>query len=155
MKKIAIAGISVVILAGSLAVFAVFQTNPNAGDPNGDDVSSPVAVLDSGETLLEFVQRDVTATRPNLPLRVDEFTTWETIEAVGTHIRYGYRLGVEVPEAELEALREALTQDLPRQICAAAEMAQFLSLGGTSSFIYVDATDREVATIQLSGADCN
>lgn len=151
MNKFIIGAIAAGILSVALVAFAVFQND----SPDGRELPDPVAVLDSGETLREFVRRDVESTQPNLPLRVDEFTTWETIEAEGTHIRYGYRIIVEVPEEELEILRDALSQDLPGQICAAAEMAEFLALGGTASFVYVDATDREIASVLLDGTDCD
>lgn len=105
-----------------------------------------------------IAQAQATAARalqPQLPMSFQGVGSLEEVTADGVRLEYVVKLPVPaVPQAALGAIQETAKEQVLKEFCANAQLAQMVSLGGEYEFTYVGSNDVEIYSILLDQRSC-
>jgi hypothetical protein len=106
----------------------------------------------------EAVQKAVALSRPTLPQKVDERTTWVAMEAVGKTAIYVYRIDVNSSNATEKGKSEFLMtqkKQLVDKACSETHMRTAMDKGGAGyTYIYRDNQNSMIGIIEIKKNDC-
>lgn len=83
------------------------------------------------------MRRSAALLNAQMPHRVDEITTLESVDAAGTMVIYNNRVDIDAGAVRAEH-RAALEQATRQHVCQQADMVQTISFGGSYRYIWRD-----------------
>lgn len=92
--------------------------------------------------------------RKQLPLKVDEFTTLQTVLSVGPTIIYSYVIDIQYDEIEREAFSDDIFKQLKFNVCQETNMLSVMSAGGIYTYTYASADGKSLGSYTLNKRVC-
>lgn len=128
----------------------------------GGIVGFTVAVVLAGRGLwgepsvADILADGVAELRPQLPIQVDEVTTWTDVTAEGETLTVHYTLLGPGADYDPAGLEDAIRPGVVAQVCAGADptMAEGLRRGATYRYEYRGEDGVEVGAFEVRQADC-
>ena len=133
-KRGRIMNVAILFSSLTLFVFGVHQTA--LADPLADEMFASAK-----------------ETRKQLPMKVDEMTTWLTVGTAGRMMVYSYRLEAEGKMIS-PSFAEKQEATLKYNLCASSIMSKMMKRGALYTYIYKDIRDRLITEITVSNSDC-
>ncbi len=91
--------------------------------------------------------------RKNLPMKVDEYTTWLSATSAGRTLIYTYRMEISKNEIPASWYRDQRSL-LKNNVCSEPTMRKLLFLGAKYSYLYMDIGGRHLTTVDVDKTDC-
>jgi hypothetical protein len=133
-----------------VAAVCISVMNANASRAEGDywdpEARAKIETVDDALALL------VPEIRKNLPMKVDEITTWLAIQAAGPAVLYTYR--IDLPKQEVEALADNLKNVTTQNACKNKTWRMFLDAGARQRHLYVDQSGLHAAQFDIDRNSC-
>lgn len=108
------------------------------------------------DDFMSSVYKSVDLTKNELPMQVDEYTTWEEINFDGSTMLYSYT--VELPDLEnndRDALISEVRKNNTKPICESPEIAIILNNGIEYRYVYNDSNKTRIGSYVVTREICN
>jgi hypothetical protein len=133
-----------------VATVCVSVMNANASRAEGDywdpEARAKIKTVDDALALL------VPEIRKNLPIKVDEITTWLAIQALGPAVPYTYR--IDLPTQDIEAIADNLKNVTTQNACNNKTWRMFLDAGARQRHLYVDESGLHAVQFDIDSNSC-
>lgn len=133
-----------------VATVCVSVMNANASRAEGDywdpEARAKIKTVDDALALL------VPELRKNLPMKVDEITTWLAIQAVGPAVLYTYSF--DLPKQDIEAIAGDLKNVTTQNACNNKTWRMFLDAGARQRHLYVDESGLHAVQFDIDSNSC-
>jgi hypothetical protein len=133
-----------------VATVCVSVMNANASRAEGDywdpEARAKIKTVDDALALL------VPELRKNLPMKVDEITTWLAIQALGPAVLYTYR--IDLPKQDIEAIAGDLKNVTTQNACNNKTWRMFLDAGARQRHLYVDESGLHAVQFDIDSNSC-
>ena len=132
-----------------VATVCVSVMNANASRAEGDywdpEARAKIKTVDDALALL------VPELRKNLPMKVDEITTWLAIQALGPAVLYTYSF--DLPKQDIEAIAGDLKNVTTQNACN-NKWRMFLDAGARQRHLYVDESGLHAVQFDIDSNSC-
>lgn len=91
--------------------------------------------------------------RRNLPMKVDELTTWLAAVSAGRNLTYTYRMDIQKRELPSNWYREQKSL-LRSNVCHEPTMRKLINLGANYSYVYMDIGGKHILSVNIEKSDC-
>jgi len=154
LEEGALMGIAfLLIIIGALCVFAIAQVLGDVAErtPAYDVADSPALrdLIIESQTLEESFATEAQASGAELPIRIDEITTFGDIRAEGRTLRIPYDV-----ERQISGFRAYFGDTLARQYCGPDIFAADIARGGTIAIDYFGPDGRLIQDYEITSEDC-
>ena len=133
-----------------VATVCVSVMNANASRAEGDywdpEARAKIKTVDDALALL------VPELRKNLPMKVDEITTWLAIQALGPAVLYTYSF--DLPKQDIEAIAGDLKNVTTQNACNNKTWRMFLDAGAGQRHLYVDESGLHAVHFDIDSNSC-
>ncbi|HEX5930627.1 MAG TPA: hypothetical protein VFY74_02590 [Methyloceanibacter sp.] len=133
-----------------VATVCVSVMNANASRAEGDywdpEARAKIKTVDDALALL------VPELRKNLPMKVDEITTWLAIQALGPAVLYTYSF--DLPKQDIEAIAGDLKNVTTQNACNNKTWRMFLDAGARQRHLYVDESGLHAVQFDIDSNSC-
>ena len=133
-----------------VATVCVSVMNANASRAEGDywdpEARAKIKTVDDALALL------VPELRKNLPMKVDEITTWLAILALGPAVLYTYSF--DLPKQDIEAIAGDLKNVTTQNACNNKTWRMFLDAGARQRHLYVDESGLHAVQFDIDSNSC-
>jgi len=104
--------------------------------------------------LTEAQSRAATELRKQLPQKIDEVTTLNSIFSTGTTLQYGYSISYNLSELNVEQFKQTMTKALQHNVCGIDSMVKTMKIGGKYSYLYMDKEGQLITKIDIDSSSC-
>lgn len=133
-----------------VATVCVSVMNANASRAEGDywdpEARAKIKTVDDALALL------VPELRKNLPMKVDEITTWLAIQALGPAVLYTYSF--DLPKQDIEAIAGDLKNVTTQNACNNKTWRMFLDAGARQRHLHVDESGLHAVQFDIDSNSC-
>jgi hypothetical protein len=133
-----------------VATVCVSVMNADASRAEGDywdpEARAKIKTVDDALALL------VPELRKNLPMKVDEITTWLAIQALGPAVLYTYSF--DLPKQDIEAIAGDLKNVTTQNACNNKTWRMFLDAGARQRHLYVDESGLHAVQFDIDSNSC-
>ena len=93
--------------------------------------------------------------RKQLPMRIDEITTLQSVLSAGKALIYNYRMSLKKSDLDTNEFIAKMTENLAHNVCQQKQMRNILNLGGNYKYVYMGADGLLIGDITITLADCS
>jgi hypothetical protein len=93
--------------------------------------------------------------RNQLPVRIDDVTTVQSVVNVDKTIIYRYSVALKFDDIDRDAMMKKVRTTTTHNVCNQEKMVSAMKYGGSYRYIYVAEDGRMIGDIKLTAADCN
>lgn len=109
--------------------------------------------MSGGGSIEDRIAATVEELQAELPMQVDEVTSWDAVSAEGAVLIYTYSLSLPTDQLDGGVL-EAQKPAIAAQACATEDMRGALDEGATFRYVYNAEDGTEVGRVEISSSDC-
>lgn len=143
-----------ILVIGALFVFLIAQVLGEVAErmPAYDVADSPALrdLITESQTLEESFATEAQASGAELPIRIDEITTFSEIRAEGRTLRIRYDV-----DRQISGFRSDFGDTLARQFCGPDMFAADIARGGTIAIDYFDPDGRLIQHYEITREACS
>lgn len=110
--------------------------------------------VEKAKSIDELLALMVPALRKQLPMKVDERTTWVSVTSIGPMLGYVYR--IDAPKQELLAnqVDQQIRYSTTHNVCGRKSTKMLLAAGGTLRFYLKDEIGLDVVSFDVKSSSC-
>lgn len=147
-------GLDPILIIGAIFVFAIAQVLGDVAErtPAYDVADSPALrdLIIESQTLEESFAAEAQASGAELPIRIDDITTFSDIRAEGRTLRIRYDV-----DRQISGFRSDFGDTLARQYCGPDMFAADIARGGTIAIDYFGPDGRLIQDYEITSEDCS
>lgn len=138
-------------IVGGILIFAL---SGQIGEYLG---KSAVQNYNEGRTVSVIAEAQAAAAqaiRPQLPMRIDEVTTWQSVVATGELLIYNYLLDYSEQEIDKTIFLDGMKKNLLQNACSEDGMANTIRIGARYMYTYMDLNGKLLGRIEINSDEC-
>ena len=93
--------------------------------------------------------------RKQLPMRIDEITTLQSVLSAGKALIYNYRMSLKKSDLDTNKFIAEMKKTSVHNVCQQKQMKSILNLGGVYKYVYMGADGLIIGEITIALADCS
>ena len=107
-------------------------------------------------TVVDILHQNLDEIRSNLPMVLDEYTTWEEVDFDGSAMLYSYTIKVSgLDDRDKSALITEIRNTNTKPVCENPESAKLINTGIDYHYIYNDLNGSNIGSFVVSREICN
>ena len=117
------------------------------------ELARPMAELTESQRRALIACANATAARQlnsQMPMRVDDITILESVEAVGTTVVYNQRANVDARNVT-PAIKASIDQSVRANVCGSEDMRSTISYGGAYTYVWIDRSGNFIHRLHITG----
>jgi len=92
--------------------------------------------------------------RKQLPMKVDDITTWQSVISVGSLMSYNYTIDLRESEIDHTTFISKMGNNLKINVCGQKEMAETIRYGGRYMYTYMGVDGILIGSIEIGKKEC-
>ena len=92
--------------------------------------------------------------RPQLPMKVDEITTLQSVMSSGRLLIYNYTIELKKAEIDHAAFMSQMKNNLRTNVCEQKSMAEAIKYGGEYMYSYIGADGIRIGEFKIGKREC-